>query len=155
MEKSFHFINMILEGPFKLQLAWAMIFLFLLSSILMAFIFSLIFNYFIIVKIEKRLGIKISKWGTLIEMFPFKKPMTKYIIVSSLVVYQYFFIIFFKKPDVLIKEFNRKRAWAYDLAKANYDVRDAPRYEVVLSFLVMASFFIWIFAVTIMLVFLK
>jgi len=149
-------INVIMEKPAIIQLGFFIIFMLVFSSLLGFIFFPLIFNYFIIPRIELRLGKKLEEWGSAIEMLNFSgKFAAKCAVVASCIFFQCLILKFSKDPGLGIEKFNQKRSRFTDLAKANYDVRDAPRYEVVLSFLVMASFFIWIFAVTIMLVFLK
>ena len=137
-----------MEAPFDLQLTLSMVFIILLLSLLAFFVFPIVFNCFIIPRVEARLGKKLHKWGTAAEVILFGKFMMKYIVVTAWVFYQYFIIRFSRNPEVSIKRFNQNRSCATDLAAANYDIREAPRYEIIMSFLALANIFLLIILIT-------
>ena len=155
MEKVFNLMNTILKGTLETQLAWAMSFLFVLSSFLIICIFPLIFNYLIIPRVEERLGKRFDRWGVALEIQPFGKSRLKYVIFSTVVVSQYLLIKFSKNPDLMIKKFNGKTSNVADLTEANFDVRASKKTEIFLSFMTIFNILLWIFSVAIMLIFLK
>ena len=138
-------INVIMEKPAIIQLGFFIIFMLVFSSLLGFIFFPLIFNYFIIPRIELRLGKKLEEWGSAIEMLNFSgKFAAKCAVVASCIFFQCLILKFSKDPGLGIEKFNQKRSRFTDLAKANYDVRDAPRYEVVFGFLAMTNLLLWV-----------
>ena len=139
MEDTLKLISYILEQPLIYQLGLYIILLLVLCSIIALVIFPLIFNYIIIPRIEERLGAKIVSWGYIVEMRPLGRIYMKYMVVASSVLIQTVLLKFFKNSDMLIKKSNKNASWTFDLAKANYDVRQATKFEIVMSFLALAN----------------
>ena len=137
-----------MEAPFDLQLTLSMVFILLLLFFWGAFVFPLLFNCFIIPCVETRLGKRFYRWGVALEIQPFGKVIYKYGVFSVAVVCQYLLMRFSKNPDLSVKKFNQKTSKVIDLTKANYDIREAPRYEIIMSFLALANIFLLIILIT-------
>lgn len=119
------------------------------------FVFSLIFKYSIVPRIESRLGVRLHKWGIGSEMTIFGKFKARSRMIAIQVLIQYFFVKFSKNPNLAIQQLNDRVSCELDLAKANYDIREATRFEIVLSFLVLINTLLWIILVLIICFFIR
>lgn len=142
MEFLSNFIKFFMGRPLETQLLLSIVFLLLLTYFLGSCVFPLIFNYRIIPRIEVRLGKNLQRWGVTTEMLVFGKFQMKNLILAIWVLHQYLIVNFSKDPDLAIKRFNQRSAHTLDLAKANYDIREATQFEIFMSFLALANLFL-------------
>lgn len=98
------------------------------------FAIPIIFNFIIYPKVERRLGIKLRNWGAAIEAQLFGRFFFSPSLFSVYVLRQYFMLKFSKKFDFVLKKWNDKKKWRNDLTKGNYDIRNASKFEVFMSF---------------------
>lgn len=111
-----------------------------LSGFFFFIVFPIVFHFKIIPDIERRLGRKIERWGVLVEMWALGKYTGAHLEVANFAVHQYFLVKLCKNSDKAIEKFNKRRKpLDTDLARLGYDVRQAPKFEIIMSFLVVVS----------------
>lgn len=122
---------------------------FFVFGVIGTIVLPIIFNFVVYPKIEKRLGMRLKKWSFATDIWLFGKFFLSYSVLCTLVVTQWFMLIFAKNPDEAIKKFNAKRAWATDLAKGNYNIRGASKFELLICFFATINGLLIIIAMTI------
>lgn len=114
-----------LHLPAKEKILWITSLILIFSAINIIIISPVVFNYVIIPKIEKKLGTKL-KFKTIYDFFLFGNFSYRFLEVAIYIFLRYFFL-----------KINPNYVWKYKntaLAKVNYDVRNASRLEIAMSF---------------------
>lgn len=126
------FLNMFAAGSLWNRIEIILLLMMIFSALYLVLIAPIVFNYFIIPKIEKKIGSKLEfiNWY---EFYLFGKFSFRFAEIVSYIIIKYIALKLKKDPHKI--KINSKMA----LMKINYDIKEASSIEIVMSFLTIIS----------------